>query len=110
MAAQSYPTIKNIFDIASVIECEAGSLKAGLSLVNDTLQFSYADADQVSIAQDHLYFLAGALERVQERLQSLAADAYLLHHEVAGKAAGVEAVASTIDGESAKTHALLTLV
>lgn len=78
MADQFYPR-PDIFNIAGEIESEAQTLKVGLSLLNDALQYSYTEVEEVKQAQDKIFFLAASLKTVQERLEALAASAYAIN-------------------------------
>lgn len=63
-------------DIASELETETGKLKACIGLLNQTLQFSYKDAEQVGRAQGQLFLLTEFLEGLHERLSVLTLEAY----------------------------------
>jgi hypothetical protein len=74
MTTQSVPC--DISYIATRIEEEAGNLKVCRSLMNQALQFSYVNAEEVGLAQSQLFFLVAALGDLEKRLDKLQAAAY----------------------------------
>lgn len=76
MADQIEPRTSS--DIASELETETGKLKACIGLVNQTLQFSHKDAEQVARAQSQLFLLTDFLEAIHERLAAITGQTYAL--------------------------------
>jgi len=81
MTAQSVPC--DISYIATRIEEEAGNLKVCRSLMNQALQFSYVNAEEVGLAQSQLFFLVAALGELEKRLDEIEDDCIL--HTIAGR-------------------------
>jgi len=74
MTDQIVPRALN--DIASELETETGKLKACIGLINQTLLFSYKDAEQVGRAQSQLFLLAEVIDDLHERLSALTEETY----------------------------------
>ncbi|WP_018077201.1 hypothetical protein [Thiobacillus denitrificans] len=70
--------VRTHLDLVDGLSLESKSLKAGLGLLYAALAFDRRSEASVSEAQNHLYFIAGALSDLQKRLESLGADAEAL--------------------------------
>ena len=92
MADIFYPVQQQAFALAGELEAEAESLKTGIEMIGDTLQYQYTDAEQSGRAQSHMYFLLSALEHMQKRISELAIDAFALNGAVKDACAQRETV------------------
>lgn len=70
--------VRTHLEIVDGLTLESYSLKAGLGLLHAALAFDRRNVASVGEAQDHLYFIVGALDELQKRLESLGASAEAL--------------------------------
>lgn len=77
MAFQIVPD--TVFSLADEVASEAAQFKVCLGLMHESLQVNLDDDEAVSTALDRIYFLTSGLDRIQNRINILAAAAYDIH-------------------------------
>lgn len=70
--------VRTHLEIVDGLSTESNALKAGIGLLHAALAFDRRNEASVGEAQDHLYFIVGALDDLQKRLEGLGASAAAL--------------------------------